>query len=379
MRSERKRVKFGDVVTRVTDYRTPTSSDTETYVGLEHLDADSLVVSRRGSDVDLLVPKTAVVRGDVLFARRNTHLRRVAVAPFDCLFSPDGYAFRSKSPELLQDFLAWLVASDSFMDYAVRWSAGTHSKRVKWSDLVSFEFELPSLDEQRKIAATLWAIEEVGSTYRRLLRQIGIVAGAAADDVFSDALGANGLPLADFCERITVGVVVRPAQYYVDRGVPALRSLNVLPNRFDLRDLVFFSSESNEVLSKSKLRNGDVVVVRSGRPGDAAVIRDDLDGANCIDLIIATPREGLLSDYLARLLNSSFGRAAVARRTAGTAQAHFNVGALKKLLLSVPQPEEQQHAVDVLADIDAARTRVEASLGQVQKLRRRATMELLPS
>src|SRR5689334_11161743 len=105
------RVAFGDVVERVSEAGVPNSEESRTYIGLEHLDADSFAVTRWGSDIPLVVPKTRIKKGDVLFARRNTHLRRCAIAPFNTYFSPDGYAFRSKSPHLVQDLLPYIVSS----------------------------------------------------------------------------------------------------------------------------------------------------------------------------------------------------------------------------------------------------------------------------
>ncbi len=45
---------------------------------------------------------------------------------------------------------------------------------------------------------------------------------------------------------MTVGVVVKPTQYYTEdtSGIPALRGLNVKPGGFDLNDLVRFRPES---------------------------------------------------------------------------------------------------------------------------------------
>ena len=86
--------------------------------------------------------------------------------------------------------------------------------------------------------------------------------------------------------EITVGIVVTPAKYYEDSGVPCLRSLNVKETGLTNTDLVYISPESNELLSKSKVFTGDLVAVRSGQPGTTAIVDERFDGANCIDLIV---------------------------------------------------------------------------------------------
>ena len=93
-------------------------------------------------------------------------------------------------------------------------------------------------------------------------------------------------PLKRVVPGVTVGIVVTPAKYYVDDGVPCLRSLNVARGHIDMNNLVFISPDANEQHHKSKIREGDVLIVRTGQAGAAAVVPADLDGANCIDLLI---------------------------------------------------------------------------------------------
>jgi type I restriction enzyme S subunit len=139
------------------------------------------------------------------------------------------------------------------------------------------------------------------------------------------------------CEKITVGVVVKPASNYVKSGVIALRSLNVKPNRIDTSDVVYFSEEDNSnKLAKSKLNKGDVVVVRTGNTGTAAVIPKELDGCNCIDLLIASPKNELNSIYLSNFINSERGKQAISQKEVGGIHKHFNVGALKEMIIPVP-------------------------------------------
>ena len=107
---------------------------------------------------------------------------------------------------------------------------------------------------------------------------------------------------------VTVGVVVQPSQYYVDTGVSALRSLNVRPMGFDLSTLVYFDEASHRSLGKSELREGDVVVVRTGKPGVAAPVTAEVAGSNCIDLILIRNGGRFDARFLAFVINSEIGR-----------------------------------------------------------------------
>jgi type I restriction enzyme, S subunit len=157
-------------------------------------------------------------------------------------------------------------------------------------------------------------------------------------------------PLGELAE-LTVGHVGPMAAEYVEQGVPFLRSLNIRPFRIDMTDSKFISRTFHERLKKSALRPGDVVVVRTGEPGTAAVVPDWLPEANCSDLIIVRPRPGLDSRYLSYFINGA-SRGFVSSRLVGAVQQHFNVGAARELPVPDLPIEEQRRIVGVLGKLD---------------------------
>lgn len=140
---------------------------------------------------------------------------------------------------------------------------------------------------------------------------------------------------------ITVGIVVEPSKYYVDDGVPALRSLNVKPGAVVAENLVYLSEESNELHAKSKIFEGDIVAVRSGQPGTAAIVPLEFNGANCIDLIvIRKPLQGC-STFIFWYLNSDAALKQFSEGSSGAIQQHFNIAAASEMLFAWPPASEQ--------------------------------------
>lgn len=255
------RVAFGDVVERVDASGVPTDDESRNYIGLEHLDQDSLSVTRWGSAVDLVVPKTRIQKGDVLFARRNTHLRRCAVAPFDTYFSPDGYAFRSKSPALLHELLLFIVASDGFMDYAIEHSAGTHSKRVKWEDLTRYEFDLPPLEEQRRIADVMSALVSSFEAYRRLRDRLYGIECSVLGSTILDRTGVRLIPVADLLlEPPRNGT--SPTVNSDRRGLRTVSISSVADGVFDPDDCIKHAEIDPASARQFLVRSGDAFVIR---------------------------------------------------------------------------------------------------------------------
>ncbi len=154
---------------------------------------------------------------------------------------------------------------------------------------------------------------------------------------------------------VTVGHVGPMQDEYCATGIPFLRSQNVRENRFDARELRFVSPTFHAKLSKSALRPGDLVVVRSGAPGTACVIPGDVGDANCSDLVIVRLMRGIDPHVTAYYLNSAEARDGVRAEQVGVAQQHFNVGSMRRKPLPLAPVAEQ--AV-LRATLDSAWTRI---------------------
>ena len=147
------RVAFGDVAVCVNDrIDKPVDAGVERYVGLEHLDSDSLVIRRWGSPAAVTATKLLFRKGDIIFGRRRVYQRKLAVADFDGICSAHALVLRAKSGAVLPQFLPFFMQSDVFMERAKAISVGSLSPTINWRTLASEEFALPPLDEQRRIA-----------------------------------------------------------------------------------------------------------------------------------------------------------------------------------------------------------------------------------
>ncbi len=73
------------------------------------------------------------------------------------------------------------------------------------------------------------------------------------------------------------------AAEYGETGVPFLRGQNVKRGLLDLSAVLFVSDEFHRRLEKSSIKPGDVVSVRTGKPGTTAVVPNSLKVANCAD------------------------------------------------------------------------------------------------
>ena len=137
-------------------------------VGLEHLIPQEIKFS--GYDVDTENTFTkAFKKGQILFGRRRAYLKKAAIADFDGICSGDITVIEAIPGKVDPLLLPFIIQNDKFFDYAVSRSAGGLSPRVKWEHLKDYEFDLPSIDEQRILADKLWAAYRLKESYKKLL------------------------------------------------------------------------------------------------------------------------------------------------------------------------------------------------------------------
>ena len=138
-------------------------------------------------------------------------------------------------------------------------------------------------------------------------------------------------------------------------------------------NLVFINVSANELHQKSKIFAGDVVAVRTGQAGTAAVVPRELDGANCIDLLIVRRSEKVLPQFVYYYLNS---RAAISQATelsVGAIQAHYNTSTLAQLVVPKSPSDEQSrivtHLDETTGEIDRLIARVRQAIDHLREFR----------
>ncbi len=167
------RVAFGDLATCVNDrVDNPVEAGVERYVGLEHLDSDSLAIRRWGAPSDVTATKLLFRKGDIILGRRRVYQRKLAVADFKGICSAHALVLRARPRVVAPEFLPFFMQSDTFMKRAKAISVGSLSPTINWRTLANEAFVLPPLDEQRRLAKVLTAIEEALRAFAHLAHTI---------------------------------------------------------------------------------------------------------------------------------------------------------------------------------------------------------------
>ncbi len=352
----------------------PKPEDSSRYIGLEHLDSDSLHVRRWGSKVNLIGQKLTMKEGDVLFARRNAYLRRVAVAPFDGLFSAHGMVLRAKTDVCLHEFLPIFMQSDLFMGRAIQISVGSLSPTINWSSLASEEFPLPPLDEQRRIADLLWAVEEVIARYQNVVEGLFVIQSWQLDNWLVEnesKMNWQEVTLADVCD-IQNGQIDPKHPPYCDMIHIASDDIESGTGRI----LELNTAAQDKVNSGNYLFSEKAIVYSKIRPNLKKVVFPKFEGVCSADVYPIFPRNNILPDLLFQLLLSdSFTQYAISQ-SARSAIPKINRNGLLAFKFRLPPMEVQTRLVNdtvsTFEAIETAKSHVESSKALKRELLNKA-------
>jgi len=366
------RVRFGDVVRQVKDKVDPESSGLERYIAGEHMDTDDLRIRRWGEIGDGYLGPAFYMRfkpGHVLYGSRRTYLRKVAVPDFEGICANTTFVLESKDHAvLLPDLLPFLMQTEAFNEYSVLNSKGSVNPYINFSDLAQYEFALPPLAEQRRIAGVLETTDATVNNCRRLVDTTRNLWNAVAANYFSETglayqdMQRNSKKLGNYLEYASDGPFGSKlkTEHYTESGVRVIRLQNIDPRSFNDDDKAYISDSYYQgELTGYTVYPGDVLIAGLGderiSPGRACVTPSYLGFAiNKADCYCLRPSEGLDARYLVCFLNSLHGLRQSMAFTQGTTRYRLNLGNIKRMSIPLPNKSIQQEIADTLEAIQSA-------------------------
>lgn len=352
-----KRVAFGDVIENIADrVDDPSKAGVDRYVGLEHLDPGVMTVQRWDSPDKVEAQKLRFQPGDVIFGRRRAYQKKVALAEFEGICSAHALVLRARPDYIDPGFLPAFLSSDYFLDRAIAISVGSLSPTVNWRDLNVQEFDLPPLDEQKRIADLLWAIEAAKESAAHVVSELTVLVSETFE---SAAAGAELTQLSSWVERIDAGRSPRAATEPASDTEFGVLKVSAVGRES------FMPEENKRLLDTADFRpndivnSGDVLVTRANAVVDnvARPCMVDRDFKNLMlsdKTLRLVPRQGYPGRVLLAALRAPAYRSYVREVVNGTEAK--NISQAKILAGPVPDLDEAgvKGIASALSSLDAA-------------------------
>lgn len=312
---------FADVVTRVHD-RVPRGEVRGRFVGLEHLVPGQRRISGWSDGSARTGDGLAFQAGDVLFAALRPVARKLALAPWSGVASPEILVLRPRSPALTGAALAWLAHPDTVAAVSRR-TQGTRMPRIRWTELAGLRWPTNALIDE------LQAFHVLFEPRLQVLHQREIA--------LTRLLTAAWRPGPS---SVRVGTVLRlrgPTQP-VDRWPDSTEYLTVSDLESTTAAVQRWPTARPQS-SQRPVHRGDLLLARI-RPELRKVAVCPLAGACSPELLALAPLPGWRAVTLSFLLQPTTQRALIARAT-GTRMPRVPTAAFLDLPLPVSEASAQ--------------------------------------
>lgn len=164
----------------------PPKGERQPYIGLEHIEQQSLRLKGIGDSQDVISNKYKFYNGDILYGKLRPYFKKVYQPKFEGVCSTDIYVIKNKET-IDRTLLFYLVASGEFTNIANSGSSGTRMPRAEWNQLLKSEWAIPeSLDEQSRIASILSSLDDKIELNLQINKTLEAIAQAIFKEWFVD-------------------------------------------------------------------------------------------------------------------------------------------------------------------------------------------------
>ena len=256
---------------------------------------------------------------------------------------------------ILPEYLYYVVSYKHLEKYFT----GATIPHIYFKDYKNEKFNLDSLDMQEKIVDIL-------KSRNRELELLDELVKARFVELFGDC--NNLISMEDVCSIITDGTHQPPK--FQESGIPFILVSNLSNNTITYNTEKYISEETYSALYKrTPIEIGDLLLSTVGSYGHPAVVIEDTRFLFQRHIAYLKPkREIVNSFYLHSALLAPDGQRQIEEKIKGIAQKTLNLSEIRKIMIPVPEIEEQNQFADFVKRIDKSKVAIQKSLDETQIL-----------
>ena len=375
-------VKLGDVCTIVSG-TTPKSSCPEywdgdiNWVTPAELNDDSDVIYESQRKITEQAVQDSNLKpfpaGTVLLSSRAP-IGKVAIAGVE-MYCNQGFKNLICSDKIYNRYLYHFLKTST--EYLNSLGRGATFKEISKSIVENIAIPLPSLAEQRRIAAVMDKVSGLIAKRREQLDKLDELVKARFVEMFGDPVSnPHQYPisqLSEYIEFLTSGSRGW-SQYFSDDGEYFITIKNVKNCSISLEDVQYIKPPDNAEAVRTKVKDGDLLISITADLGRTGVVTKEIadHGAyinqhlTCIRL----NREKLNPLYVAYYMESSAGKMQFNAKNQAGVKAGLNFNAINSLKLVVPPLEKQGLFVEFVSQTNKSKLTIQQSLDKLEVLKK---------
>lgn len=378
-------VKLSNVIRRAQTKVDKDDTDLVFYVGGEHIESENIRVHSRGIIAESTIGPMfyyGFKAGDFLLVSRNPHLKKAGLVDFDGICSEKTFVLETANSDvLLPEFLPFVLQNERFWDYAYRHRHGSTNTFINWSTLANYEFELPDLETQRKLAEVLWSINDTMEAYKNLISATDELVKSQFMEQFGDATtNPKGLPTAlirDVAECYAGATPsTKVAAYWDDATIPWMSSGEVHNGRVSATEKKISQAGYDSCSTKMVPANSVVIALAGQGKTRGTVAITEIELCTNQSLCCIIPNSSVMSDYLYYHLKLRYEEM---RNLAGIAEGRggLNLKLIQGIRILVPSKADQEEFIAFARQSDKSKFELEQALAELNATYKRIIAENL--
>ena len=254
---------------------------------------------------------------------------------------------------------------------------GATRQKLTQADMRKMEIPLPSLDEQRKIAAVLDKVSDLIAKRRQQLDKLDELIKARFVEMFGD----QDYPYKELISLIKEGAglsygIVQPGDDGTgDMGV--LRPVDLIDGKIDTTSIKYIDRSIGEGFKKTELHGNELLITVRGTTGITALTDDRFIGMNVTRgiAVIRYDSEKINPVYLNTYLKTDKSQRYIQERTRGATLQQINLSDLRVQQILVPPRDEQEQFAAFVEQTEKTKTTISESLEKLETLKKALMQE----
>jgi restriction endonuclease S subunit len=349
--------RFEEIAQKISETVDPNSTTLETYVGLEHIDAEDIHIRRFGSPDDVSGGKLKCYPGYVIFGKRRAYQRKAAIVDFEGICSAHAFVFRANPDVIEPKLFPFFLHSDQFMHRMVDISVGGLSPTINWGDLKHQEFLLPPRSEQARLAELLWAMDEMIEREREVLNSFNALKQSKFKELF---FGKNTetihVELKEIADLITKGTTPSSiGESFTSEGINYIKIESLTPEGYFINEkLEHIDDVTHKKLKRSQLRPNDILFSIAGALGRSAIVPESLCPANINQaLALIRLKKGAVAEYVLEYLKSDLILDYINKVHVKGAQPNLSLKNVNEIIVPLPSYKIQEEVANKVAKLNS--------------------------
>lgn len=309
-------------------------------------------------------------KGTVLYSKLRPYLNKVVLADRDGYATTELVPIRCNVKIALPEYVAYFLRSPKFLKFAENLVAGAKMPRMVMSEFWKYKIPIPSLTEQRRIAAILDKAEALRAKRREAIAKLDLLLQSVFLDIFGDPVSnPRKWPVKELGFLCDVRDGTHDSPKYVEKGFPLVTSKNLKSGRISLEDVSLISEEDFDNINKrSKVDLGDILMPMIGTIGNPVLVEINPDFAIKNIALIKFPENKIKNKYILQLLNSDYFKYVTENKNRGGTQKFLSLGDIRKIPIPVPVESCQQNFEEFYLKIQLMKKKMVLEVEKIEKL-----------